>query len=658
MRRRLAILGPLVALWGCDKPLEGERSACDPLDPNVCASPYPSNFYLKDDPATTTGKRVDFAANTLPMNRDYVQVKPDYFNEKDGFSTHGPFLVALDDASLDGVVGHTNLDDYAAPDAKVLLIDTSTGERIPVWAELDNTGLDNFVPQPPAERLFMIWPTRQLEFNRTYVVGLRGLTNSAGAPIAPSAAFAALRDDDKTDDYDVEFRRERFDAVVFPALEAAGAPRADLQLAWDFTTVSRQSSLGRMEKIRDEGLALVDQGITYHIEDQREFDCSTDHIARDFIVSADIPSFMEDSRPGNVLNRDEAGMPFVTGTMEAEYLVRIPCSVAEGAVPARVMNYGHGMLGGYDEAYTGWLAEFADEAGFIIVAHTWFGMSDDDVPAITVAMVNDPSDFVVVPERSHQGFFAAMAGMRLIKTQLVNDAAFKFPDADGDLVSVIDPNKLGYYGISQGGIMGGALVAMSPDLDRGVLGVPGAPYTMLLWRSRNFGPFFDIFRQKFEDHRDISLMIALLEMLWEPAEAGGWLNDLRDDPSKRVLMQPAIGDPQVTTLGAELMARTIGAKSITPAARPIWQVDETAAPYEGNAIVEFAYAGSPASESEPVDNVPQETAADTHECPRRDDEGQAQIIEFLNTGVVAQHCVGVCGSDDVADPCLDFPEPE
>ncbi len=658
MRRKLAVLAPLVALWGCDKPLEGERSACDPLDPNVCALPYPSNFYLKDDPTTPSGKRVDFAADSLPMNRDYVQVRPQYFNEKDGFSTHGPFLVNLLDVSLEGVQDHTNIDAYSAPDAKVLLIDTTTGERIPVWAELDNTGLANFVPQDPAERLFMIWPTRQLEFNRTYVVGLRGLTTNAGSPVQPSEAFAALRDDEKTENYDIEFRRDHFDEVVFPALEAAGAPRAELQLAWDFTTVSRQSSLGRMEKIRDEGLALVDQGITYRIKDQRELDCATEHIARDFIVAADIPSYMEDARPGHVLNRDADGMPFVTGTMEAEYLVRIPCSVAEGAAPARVMNYGHGMLGGLDEAYTGWLAEFADEAGFIIVAHTWLGMATEDVPAITVAMVNDPSDFVVVPERSHQGFFAALAGMRLVKNQLVNDAAFKFPDSQGNLVSVVDPARLSYYGISQGGIMGGALVAMSPDIDRGVLGVPGAPYTMLLWRSRNFGPFFDIFRQKFDDHRNISFMIALLEMLWEPAEAGGWLNDLRDDPTKRLLLQPAVGDPEVSTLGAELIARSIGAKSITPASRPIWDVEETAAPYEGNAIVEFEYAAAPASGSEPVDNVPQETYPDTHECPRRDDAGQLQVIDFLNTGIVNQHCEGVCGSDDLALGCLDYPEPQ
>ena len=54
--------------------------------------------------------------------------------------------------------------------------------------------------------------------------------------ITPSEAFLALRDGESTNDPDVESRRARFDADVFPALAAAGAPRDELQLAWDFHT--------------------------------------------------------------------------------------------------------------------------------------------------------------------------------------------------------------------------------------------------------------------------------------------------------------------------------------------------------------------------------------------------------------------------------------
>ena len=47
--------------------------------------------------------------------------------------------------------------------------------------------------------------------------------------------------------------------------------------------------------------------------------------------------------------------------------------------------------------------------------------------------------------------------------------------------------RLFYDGNSQGGIIGGALIAVEPDLDRGVLGVPGMNYSTLLTRSTDFG---------------------------------------------------------------------------------------------------------------------------------------------------------------------------
>ena len=46
-----------------------------------------------------------------------------------------------------------------------------------------------------------------------------------------------------------------------------------------------------------------------------------------------------------------------------------------------------------------------------------------------------------------------------------------FQDGGGD--PVIDTSELYYDGNSQGGILGGSLVAVAPDLTRGVLGVPG-----------------------------------------------------------------------------------------------------------------------------------------------------------------------------------------
>ena len=59
----------------------------------------------------------------------------------------------------------------------------------------------------------------------------------------------------------------------------------------------------------------------------------------------------------------------------------------------------------------------------------------------------------------------------------------------------------------------------------------------------------------------------------------------------------------------------------------------------GSAIVEFGYTDVP---EEPATNTPPDADFDTHECPRREPAGQLQIVDFLASGVVNNHCDGQC----------------
>ena len=56
---------------------------------------------------------------------------------------------------------------------------------------------------------------------------------------------------------------------------------------------------------------------------------------------------------------------------------------------------------------------------------------------------------------------------------------------------VLDTSKLYYNGNSQGGILGGALTAVSPDFTRASLGVPAMGYSTLLTRSIDFDDLLD-----------------------------------------------------------------------------------------------------------------------------------------------------------------------
>ena len=130
------------------------------------------------------------------------------------------------------------------------------------------------------------------------------------------------------------------------------------------------------------------------------------------------------------------------------------------------------------------------------------------------------------PERSHQGFVEFAVALRVVRDQLsVDEVLLK------DGATLIDSDTIGYYGNSQGGIYGAGYLGMSTDLTRGILGVPGAPYGLLLPRSADFDPYFLILKNKWEDHRDIAVNIALMSMIWEPTEGAGWLRAMNEDPA-------------------------------------------------------------------------------------------------------------------------------
>ena len=211
-----------------------------------------------------------------------------------------------------------------------------------------------------------------------------------------------------------------------------------------------------------------------------------------------VPRYTEEDARNTLLTRGDDGLPYRNGETTVEAMIRVPCSLVAAPKPSRVLQYGHGLLGSYDEAKTGYLSQMADDFGWVILATSWTGMKEQDLPAVLNVMSTDASRFPIIPERSHQGFIEAMAALRMVQGDLASDPSVTF-----DGVSVIDPETFSYYGNSQGAILGGAYLAASPDHTRGVLGVGGASFRLILTRSADFTPFFDLLKQQYDDHRDI-----------------------------------------------------------------------------------------------------------------------------------------------------------
>lgn len=594
---------------------------CDNVDPAVCMLPFPSSFFLKEDATTKTGYRVNFSPLTLPTTRT-GRLDPAPWNEKDGFSTIGPLLFYFKDVSTQGTVNQTSIGDSLFEDCKTIVLDTDTGQRVPHWVEKDAVEKVH-----PEDDVMIIQPAIPLHHARRYIVAVRGLLDTSGNLIQPSDYFKKILQAENTEN---DKRWEYYHEKIFPILKQNNVEVETLQIAWDFVTVSRESSLGRFETMRDDALRRFSESEpVYEVSKIEESNCNSEEttIGRTIWGWLSVPSYLENGRGTRLTN------PITYKTsMNIQFVVRIPCSVMKDPSASFVLEYGHGLFGDRSEVQTGYLDHMANEYKWILFASDWYGMSKFDVLNVAKYLLSDLDSWAVVPEMTMQGFINRILLLKFITGKFAEDDSVKVNN-----IPTIDGSKFGYYGNSQGGILGGALMAASPDHKRGVLGVAGTPFALLLSRSVDFAFYHALLNLNLYTWRHIRLAISLLQMLWDAGESAGWLNVLADS-DKQILMHVAIADGEVTPLGAHIMARTYKCSTVKPQTRPIYGVTEREAPFNGSAIVEWKYTDVPDA---PATDTPP-TGFNTHECPRRETVAQLQIREFLESGMIQQFCEGPC----------------
>ena len=718
---------------------------CDPIDPSVCLLPFPNDYFTVSDATTVTGRRVSLDLGSMPANRVGKPIDPADINRDDGFSPDAPIVVRV--PGLDtpqafantGSVPLTNVGASYDNRQPVVVINTRTLERQLIWTEIDSN------PAAPANRTFTIHPAVNLPENTRFIVAMRNLRDASGATIPASAGFRTYRDNTPSGDPAVEARRKHFEAL-FNTLAAAGIDRDSLYLAWDFTTASERSLSERQLAIRNDAfkqlgdtnladLRVEGSAPAFTVTKTTDWTPAQNaNLARTvegtFTVPCylDLPGCPSGSRflypPGSTHGPPMA----IPGNTETAYFkCNIPrIAMAQGG--ARPSLYGHGLFGSRDEVDQGQAQAMDQEHDFMYCATDWVGMactnlpnspptppapsSPGDIPgeaasffAQLVAAGTDPttrntpdcdiptalsdeadlSNFPQLVDRVDQSFVNFMYLGRLMIHPSGFGANPAFQNAAG--TSVIDNRRLFYDGNSQGGIFGGSLIALEPDLDRGVIGVTGESYATLLQRSSDFGtgaapdpshpglpqyayPLY----QAYPNELERQLILSLMQQMWDHSDPAGLAahmttNPLPDTPAHHVLMQIALGDHQVSNYAALVEARTIGAHARVPWADPgrfyerdpIYAIPAiTSYPFDGSAIAIFdsgpirpATAGCEANngvcgtDPDPIPNTPPTKGQDPHEAPRNTVQGRAMKSEFLRIG---GQVVNTCGSR----PCYSF----
>jgi hypothetical protein len=652
---------------------QGSRPSkrCDFTDPAVCLYPWPNDFFTKRDRSAETGRRLKLRLASMPKNKDGKPISPRDMNRADGFSpgsmllTKVPGLESVEAAAKSKLPPIGDLSRSLAKRSPVVVINARTGNRHPVWAEIDSN------PQSPGDRVLIIRPGKNFKEGRRYVVALRNLKNANGQTIPAGRNFRFYRDRLPSGRRLVERRRAHFEEL-FATLRKSGVRRGNLYLTWDFTVASQESLSGRALHIRDSAFrTLGDRNLadlrvegsspTFTVDlVQDRTPAQDDRVARRIEGRITVPCFLTNGcAPGGQFTLNRRGLPTQQGTTTYRWFCNIPRSALDPAAPpkARPALYGHGLLGNPTEFDAGNVKSMGNEHNFVFCATAWAGFAAEDLPNI-VSVLSDLSRFNTLADRMQQGFVQQLyLGRALIHPQgLSSHPAFQ---KNGQ--SVIDTSRLFFDGNSQGGIMGGALTALAPDYARAVLGVPGMNYSTLLQRSVDFDDYAPILYGGYPNELERQLWLAQIQLLWDRGESNGYAQHitskpLPNTPKHTVLMHTAFGDHQVADFTTSIMARTFGARIRQPAldpgrspfSNPWWGLKTLALPSSGSGVVwwDTGPIRTVGTEVEgtaapPLTNTPPREGEDPHSAPRSEVSARVQKSEFLKSG---GRIVEVCGS--------------
>ena len=586
----LAPAGPAAAQPGVPPIDTSSAGRCDFLDPSVCLQPFPNDWFTRPDRSSDTGRRVNLARESMPANAQGVHIDPTEWNRADGFSPGSSIVVHVPglDFERSGIVSSRDMAQAFDRRQPVVVIDAATRERQLVWAELDAKAASD------EDRQLIIRPGRNFREGHRYIVSLSNLRGADGRRLEAPAGFRVYRDRIHTRDPVIEGRRGHMRSLL-RTLRRAKIERRRLYLAWDFTVASERGLSERALHIRDDAFAQIGDtdlddhrpsghSPAYSVTTVRDFTPSENaSLARQVEGTFTVPCYLSSPgcAPGGRYQLDADGLPQQTpgNVMSARFVCNIPRSAWNGSAvtPARPSLYGHGLFGSIGEARGSRnVHQLGDENNVLVCATDWSGMAEEDVSTVAIPSLLELSGFPALADRLQQGFLNFMFLGRLLNRPdgLAADPAFVFGGG-----SVIDTDDVFYYGNSQGGILGGALTALSPDVTRSVLYVPGMNYSTLLDRSVDFDEpdttldFAGILELGYPSDRDRPLIYALIQMVWDRGEPNGYAQHMTRDPlpntpAHRVLIEMAFGDHQVANVTTEVMARTIGARLRRPALDP------------------------------------------------------------------------------------------
>jgi hypothetical protein len=640
---QLAAVSILGFACSTTQPPAEPKPGCNPIIGDDCLTPFPSSFYEAALATTETGVVVSIPEGVLPVPSVGSALSPAPLNQHDGVSPNTPFIVYFA-AGVDPTQLPT-LDTLAAtlqPSSVIQVLDFATGARVPVFAELDvNAGSGQ-------RQALLIRPQVPLQPATRYVIALVGLHDPAGHPIE-AAPFIALRDRQPLSQA-LAALADRYEDI-FAALGSAGVARGSLTLAWDVITASADDATGHVVGMRDTALAMVDS-LTWTVTATTDTGSDPDRL-REVVGTFQVPSFLTDDSLTGTLNTDADGNPVLRGIGSANFVVDIPQCAGSATGPLPVQVFGHGLFGdAQTELETPYQKQVGNFLCMVQIGTDWIGLAAEDETTVENTVLPDLNQAHLITDRLQQAHVNAQVLTRLFLTRLKDDPSLAINGS-----AVTDGSQVYYYGISNGGIQGTTFMALSEDVSKGVLNVPGCEWSTMIFRSSDFEPLFVILQQIVPDPLDEQVVLAILQVEFDTTDGASFAGHILQDPlpgaapNKQILVQEAINDAQVPNIATRVLVRTLGLPGLD-LEQPVFGVTQQTAPLP-SAYTQWDVMPTPVP---PTGDTPSPMDNGAHEEIRQLTLLEQQIQAFLTpAGMVTQTCTGPCVCSLPDNTCVSPP---
>ena len=321
--------------------------------------------------------------------------------------------------------------------------------------------------------------------------------------------------------------------------------------------------------------------------------------------------------------------------------ILIPQVLADEGNSGLMTVLGHGFMGSGDGMVTG-SRHSANMTSRVMIGTDWKGWShDNDYDALTYSLIN-VEYFQHQQERHMQSIINNLAMIRTF-----SGVCSDIPEFQHEGVNLVDVSNIDYYGVSFGGLRGPVLMAMVPEVDRGVLWVGGSSFTHQIERSTHYTNFDVLFSEviAYPSRNDRGVMIAAMQSLWDATDAETFLPFHNEGRVGMVhpfemLYITSMNDFQVSTLSCDRAVRTAGLSNLEASAWHPWGVEVDSGPFSGSGVVYFD-GGFPAV---PEGNLAgsMEYHGTAHGALGGLPAAYNMAFDYLESGLISDTCDGSC----------------